>query len=127
MWWVSLPAATSVTRKLPTTAARIGLLCVNRLTCGRAADAGGRAEPRTVLLLAMTGEASAASASAAGGSSTATWGAAAVPSEGSTSQVSCSSMLWASNLTTLRQLSIAPVGQGEMQARQALQTSAFTT
>src|ERR1700719_3966271 len=127
MWWVSLSAATSVTRKLPTTVARIGLLCVNRLTCGRAADAGGRAEPRTVLLLAMPGAASPASVTGAGGSSTATFGAAAVASEGSTSQVRCSPTRDASDLTTLRQLSIAPVGQGEMQARQALQTSTFTT
>src|SRR2546421_12727269 len=115
MWWVSLPAATSVTRKLPTTAARIGLLCVNRLTCGRAADAGGRAEPRTVLLLAMTGEASAASVSGADDRSAETSGATQVASEGRTSQVSCSSMRQAAGFATLRQLSIAPAGQGEMQ------------
>lgn len=50
-----------------------------------------------------------------------------VPCAGSSPQVSCSSTLYGSLLSTLRQLSIEPVGHGEMQAMQKLQRSGLTT
>ena len=46
---------------------------------------------------------------------------------GSSAHVYCSATLYASVLTTVRQLSMEPVGQGAMQAMQALHTSGLTT
>jgi len=63
--------------------------------------------------------------SATGASSTAA--TAMVFCSGNTSHVNCSSTGYASAFSTVRQLSIAPVGHGGTHAMQPLQTSAFTT
>ena len=128
MWWVSLSVPSSVTRWLPATVAVAGLRCAYRWTYGCAADQGGTCEPGT--RSAPTGAAagastpSAARAPASTASGTARLGAF---SDGSSSQVSCSPVEYASMRSIVRQLSIEPVGHGGTQAKHRLHLSASTT
>jgi hypothetical protein len=121
----------------------MGALWVYRLTYGRAADHGGIVDPRTTstsmpdaspalssvgALVGCAPDAGPAFGGVAVAASTSlVAGTAMVPCAGSSPQVYCSSTLYGWLLSTLRQLSIEPVGQGEMHAMQKLHRSALTT
>ena len=72
-------------------------------------------------------DAGCAGGSAAGCAAPAAASCAGVSGAGRASQPNCSCTLYACWAGTVRQLSMEPVGQGAMQAMQALHTSARTT
>ena len=130
-WWVSFSKPASVQLKLPTTVASVGLLGGNRLVYGWAADQGGTVAPywaeRKAWDPGSTDAAGARGGASAEGAAASAASASDKSSGGSSSQVSCSSIVYARARGMVRQLSMEPVGQGEMQAMQPLHTSARTT
>ncbi len=117
---MSLVAPSAVSRKLPLTVAMAGRASVYTFTYGCAADHGGHTAPP------CPAEASAVIRATSGGRSVG--GASSISTcAGSVSHESCCSSVYASARTTRRQLSIAPVGQGEMQSLQPLQMDGSTT
>src|SRR5262245_63448406 len=97
-------------------------------TCGCSADQGGTAtagRAATVRGAAAAPEVAGPAAGRTAGSPPTT--AHGDPSPGSESQASCSATPYASARKTERQLSMAPVGQGAMQARQAAHFAGSTT
>src|SRR5512137_1022333 len=120
MWRTSALASAAVSRKLPVTVAIAGFAIEYRLTYGCAADHGGNASPPwpsvATDVIRTTSDGSSGSAPASSACCV-----------GRLSHDSCSASVYGCALSTCRQLSIAPVGQGEMQSLQKLHFAASTT
>src|SRR6185369_5562938 len=135
MWCVSYSLPTSVTRTLPATVATTAFSAAPgpyRFVYGRAADHGGTVEPNAELgcgVCPSSGEAVSGAVRAAADSapSSACMRSSSGSFGGSTSQPNCASTLYSPTRGTVRQLSMLPVGHGEMQSMQKLHLLASTT
>jgi len=120
MWWISLEVSAAVRRWLPVHVAIAGRASVWRPMYGCAADHGGAATPPwpavAIAVICATSSGISLSPPASGSVSV-----------GSESHESCCSSVYGCVLATLRQLSIAPVGQGGTHARHSSHTSKLTT
>src|SRR3954462_280899 len=119
---MSLVASSDVRRKLPLTVAIAGWETEYTLTYGCAADHGGHTGPPWPAVASeVICATSAGSSEPVAAGATSIWAAV-----GKVSHSSCSSRGKGLARSTCRQLSIAPVGQGEMQSLQPLQTAGST-